>query len=323
MTKKFLTLLMLFLLVAISLVSCGSSSNEDDGEKNQADTEITEEEWNKMLSLEGIDSFTFSFDYVNQELGKNGKPTDEGRTSVGVCKFNNGICICDGTKAETDEKTGASTDIITFLNVCYNVSSIKDIDIKMSSDFVKLLEMADNSYSALTYDKDKKVYTNSFVIEDDNTTVNAVYEFLDNKLVSLTIEAKCNRSIRTSTWDLKVTFSNWNSTEFTIPSEIDAYISEFKSGSYVFPEYLSLSDQNEINSLIAGLSADDLHYYKLNNNANESLCFKCDCSFTIDGETGNYTKLYLHISDNKLQEIRFTGNYPDNRYADLTIELDR
>lgn len=283
-----------------SVVSSTQSKNDVEDENvdiPQPKTTITEEEWNKFMSLEGIDSFTITFDYLRTTADENNELVQHTKTE-GLYKYYNGKALNNGMTCKGNNPMEPFLDI-----ACKSVDSISDIELRPSL-FEDYFEKFNIKYSDLTYDEDKKAYRHEQSIE--NTTFVTYYSFSNTELTKITISLSLMLDTTLAdTWDLSCEFSNWNSTDFEFPTdEIMEQLSVIENATSVTVHNESFEELDkqllaeDLKQYVAGLTIDKIEGW----GRNTYITLLAD-TITLGGESLRFISAYMYIEYGNITQL--------------------
>ena len=334
MTKRFLTILslLLILVLTLSFISCGKDDDKeapkDEGPHETGNyVSVTKDEWIKAFKFEGVNSFT-----VNASSNY-----DDGSSSNEVVKYCNNEFYSVYTSIDTDEedretmygKHEGIADIFCFEDFVY--------DEACEEVLYTIYDFLDYGYNKATYNENAKCYTISVTNEYGTDTLK-IY-FGENKLLSKFLLTQKDNDGETESYSIE--FSNYNSTEEIqrpnsgITEVIDLYRNLTPSQIYRCDGTFSIGDSYEtveitnldeiisiVNSALANLDINNVYEFDQEENGANTTYYHIESTATgtisISGVEFDYSKITLSTHDGSLY---FTVGNDFGDYDYILIEF--
>lgn len=229
----FIISLLITLLLAFSLASCGdgeappstpSSTASSNGGSNQPPkgtrTTITEQEWNKIVSLEGVNSFTLMYDQVGYK-----GTVDNDRNRSTACYYSNGIYMQAYKTTHEVHTPGVSEPDYIVYDPYYEIineeiTSFAQMDIFYGDLFVDFFEYyldKNLSFSSFTYNEETKSYDIEYSRKQDLPPSYVKLFFENGVFTKWTLSYEYESPEHSEKYDVTCLLYDWNETEIPYP----------------------------------------------------------------------------------------------------------
>ena len=295
------------------LDSSTENKDSDSGNNSDADTPkeirvtVTEEEWNKIMHLEGVSSFTLSFSQTgNKETASKDKEAKY--------YYSNGIAMQQYKRTMTvTSADGSFEEYDVTYDPYYQIeeetlSSLASIDLKYAdiySDFFEYYEEEEFNFSLFVFDEETKSYTYDFYTKSNLPPFKINLYFEDGFLVKFTAKYENVKEDFSEKYDVLCAFSDWNKTELQYPEQItelySGYVNAISNSESAVMFYqgtpvMSSELVSQLSEFFASFEAKDFLYESLYEDYVAIVCASSSVKL-VDYDI-NYNRIVIFSNEN-------------------------